>query len=131
MLVGVIQRLIFRSLYGEQSDSLTKIDESTALAKCQYLLIKNLVNSKILWYISKLLRYSKITKKIPREYSCRRISCWSRVELKSLLDHTASSILVLQGNVVESITGDSIENVKLENGDLLEVRIILSINKNL
>ncbi|XP_039233158.1 uncharacterized protein LOC120322169 [Drosophila yakuba] len=94
-------------------DEVISLLMETAMSKNQYLLIRNFVNSKISFDFfpcyKRILNSKK--KRYPENISVDESH--AEVELQSLLDNTASSILELQANVVETVNDDSIENLVL------------------
>lgn len=85
----------------------------TAMSKSQYMLIKNYVNSKISFdlFPSYQTIVSANKKRYPENISVDESH--AEIKLQILLDNTAMSILELQGDVIKSITDESIENLTL------------------
>jgi len=85
----------------------------TAMTKPQYLLIRNFVNSKILldFFPSYQCILSSKKDRYPENISVEE--SYAEVELQSLLNNTASSILDLQSNAIETIADDSVAHLLL------------------
>jgi len=84
----------------------------TGMTKHQYL-IRNLVNSKILldFFPSYQCILSSKKDRYPDNISVEE--SYAEVELQSLLNNTASSILDLQSNAIETIADDSVAHLLL------------------
>jgi len=84
----------------------------TGMTKHQYL-IRNLVNSKILldFFPSYQCILSSKKDRYPDNISVDE--SYAEVELQSFLNNTASSVLKLQSNVIETITDDSVAHLLL------------------
>jgi len=87
--------------------------KETGMTKHQYLLVRNLVNSQILldFFPSYQCFLSSKKDKYPENISVDE--SYAEVKLQSLLNNTASSILELQSNVIETIADNSFDYLVL------------------
>lgn len=85
----------------------------TGMTKHQYLLIRNFVNSKVLFDLFPSYQCILSSKKARYPDNISVDESYAEVDLQSLLDNTASSILELQADVVQTVTEDSTKNLLL------------------
>jgi len=85
----------------------------TSMTKHQYLLIRNFVNSKISFEFFPSYQRLLSLKKIRYPDGIYIDESRAEVELQSLLDNTASSIIELQNNIIETMPENIVTNLTL------------------